>query len=503
MRRAVIRRPTIRRGHPPSRTRALRALRALSLPWLLCALLPTLLPTLLALPVGRAEPAGGPGPAATALEAGHRARRHCDLARARAQYDEVLLRDPLDPAARAGLGEVLLLAGQKEAALLQVELGLGTDRGRHSAALWRVRALVLLELRDVARARAAAIRAAALNPQCPRIQEALARAEYRAGDIAAAQDAYERAVRLDPLAEEANLRLGSGFGELLDEAPWREGALATLFARADEAWQAGRLGEASALFRLLCARAPDVYKFRLGLGLTLRALRWGEEVRLGEGAEDLYRHLPAPEPEGIRRVISGYDDLDEGTRHAVRVAVAPAARWLTALSEAGATHEILPLAVSLAEAEHRRALARQQTFDGRHYAHLRGVGGARAATGVEKLRDAAAFGFHTFAHEFAHQLHHHAFGEALRAEIEALYRQALRSGACLDWYAASNAEEYFAQGYEAFVSPVKRGCLKETQRHTRDELARRDPALYAFLTTHLDLGHETPTAMADFRSRLR
>ena len=72
------------------------------------------------------------------------------------------------------------------------------------------------------------------------------------------------------------------------------------------------------------------------------------------------------------------------------------------------------------------------------------------------------------------------------------------SGCCLDWYAATSLDEYFAQGYEAYVSHAKRGCLKETHRHTREELARRDPGLFVFLETHLDVSYESTQAMAAF-----
>ena len=51
----------------------------------------------------------------------------------------------------------------------------------------------------------------------------------------------------------------------------------------------------------------------------------------------------------------------------------------------------------------------------------------------------------------------------------------------LDYYAAANEEEYFAQGYEAFISDRKRPSAGVTGRHTNQELLKRDPELYQFL----------------------
>jgi hypothetical protein len=67
------------------------------------------------------------------------------------------------------------------------------------------------------------------------------------------------------------------------------------------------------------------------------------------------------------------------------------------------------------------------------------------------------------------------------AAIRHLYEKARREGRMLDYYAAANEYEYFAQGYEAFVSERKRPSAGVTARHTRSELAGRDPELYRFL----------------------
>ncbi|MHC5011771.1 MAG: tetratricopeptide repeat protein, partial [Planctomycetota bacterium] len=429
-------------------------------------------------------------------------RRRCDLSLARAAFERALDADLGNAEARAGLAEVALYEGRPDEAMAQAEHGLASAEGRRAASLWRVRALALLELGAYDLGRDSAALALALAPQDARVVEAYARAAFRTGDMETAREAYQRAVILDPDAEEANLRLGSGFGAAGDQRPWTEAPLDVLWRRALAAWDAGDLESAGFDFRTLCARAPDTYKFHLGLGLVRAAQRRRGEVRYGGDAAAAYLLLPGKDAAALERLAPGYGALTPLEQHVVRVSVAPASRWWDLLLASGASHAILSLSESLADAADRRHLVGNVTFDGRHYEHLRGVGGKHAATGAEKLRQAADFGFNTFAHEFAHQVMRFAFPAELVEEIDRLYEQAMEEGTALDWYAASNADEYFAQGYEAFVSHVKRGCLKETQRHTRRELKRRDPRLYAFLTEHLDLTHEADGALEAFWSHL-
>jgi len=126
-------------------------------------------------------------------------------------------------------------------------------------------------------------------------------------------------------------------------------------------------------------------------------------------------------------------------------------------------------------------IADEKTFDGRYYASIRGVGGRVAVCGIEYLDQAARGGFNTIAHEFAHQVHIAAMGKSEVKEIRSLYERARREGRMLDYYAAANEYEYFAQGYEAFISDRKRPSAGVTARHTNRELFTSDPELYKFL----------------------
>jgi len=111
-----------------------------------------------------------------------------------------------------------------------------------------------------------------------------------------------------------------------------------------------------------------------------------------------------------------------------------------------------------------------------------------AVSGIEYLDQAVRGGFNTIAHEFAHQVHIAALGKREIRKIHKLYESARRANRTLDYYAAANEYEYFAQGYEAFISKLKRPSAGVTGRHTSDELAGRDPELYNFF---LDLAEAT------------
>ena len=429
-------------------------------------------------------------------------RFRCDLPAARASLQHVLRSDPLDASARAGLAEVLYLEARSADALLEVDRGLAVPDARANADLWRVRALALIELRRYDEASEAAGRATSLAPFDSRAWESLARAAFHLGDMPACRAAYQQAVRLEPFAEEANLRLGNGFGPETAERPWEQAPQREAFAGALGCWDGGTLEEARDRFDGLIREHGDAFKYRLGLGSVLAERRRRHEVGGGWKARDLYALLPAPEVPELARVLPDYPRLCPARQHVVRVVTAPLRPWWPALVLAGATHDILEVPENLGDRESRRSLRTRDTFDGRHYDHVRGVGGLQGATGVEKIDEGADLTFHTLAHELAHQVLTYALPAELAGRVKALYARAVAEDRCLDYYAASNVDEYFAQGYEALVSHVKRGCLKETQRHTRVELRRRDPELYALLVEILDLAHETPEAMAPFLAAL-
>jgi hypothetical protein len=162
--------------------------------------------------------------------------------------------------------------------------------------------------------------------------------------------------------------------------------------------------------------------------------------------------------------------------------VAPLAEFLPKLARNGARHYLVPMDERVSDMAGLARLDDEQTFDGRYYASIRGVGGRVTASGMEYIEMAARGSFNTIAHEFAHQVHMTVMGRQDVKRIRELYERAVRDKRTLDYYAAANEYEYFAQGYEAYIATHKRPSAGVTARHTNQELLARDPELHAFFT---------------------
>jgi len=279
-----------------------------------------------------------------------------------------------------------------------------------------------------------------------------------AGDPAKAREKAGEAARADPTCLFAWLVLGSASFDLEDF----ESAL-------DAARKSIALDPRAPLPRTLFVTS-----------LTLKQ----ECKRLELSKIDFYEKFRAtetPEVPGIERVFPNYVSLTADGKKVVRTAVAPFARCLPALEKGKVVHFLLPLYRHFTDLSGMTEWKGQPTFDGRCYDAVRGAAGQFAVSGVETLWPATRLGFNVIAHEFAHQIHRYALGGEDQSEISRLYERAKKEGRCLDYYAAENEQEYFAQGYEAFVSPFKRPTSSETSKNTRADLEEKDPDFYGFL----------------------
>ncbi|HWP42115.1 MAG TPA: hypothetical protein VNO14_02680, partial [Blastocatellia bacterium] len=240
---------------------------------------------------------------------------------------------------------------------------------------------------------------------------------------------------------------------------------------------------AAAAARIALEVDPDGALAHLVLSYAMWALQ--ERARIEIGAVDfasLYYSSPAPPVfELTAEIFPNYRTLTRRQQVVIDRAVAPLAAYLPALARRGARHYLLPFDQRVTEIKEMDDVAGEKTFDGRHYASIRGVGGRITVSGIEYIELAASGGFHTIAHEFAHQVHMTALDRSDVKAVRRLYKQALSEGRTLDYYSSANEYEYFAQGYEAFISDRKRPSAGVTARHTRDELIARDPELYRFL----------------------
>lgn len=200
---------------------------------------------------------------------------------------------------------------------------------------------------------------------------------------------------------------------------------------------------------------------------------------IGSGNASVETVFPtAPLPAVVSEVFPDFDGLRPEEKNVLSSAIAPLAHFLPKLKHCGAKHYLLGLDRSLSDIPGYGGLADRTTFDGRFYGSLRGVGGVATVTGIEALTTASRGGFNTVAHEFAHQVHNCALDPSTRNRIEILFLNAKKEKRFLDYYSAANEWEYFAQGYEAFISIYKRPNAGVTGRHTREELKRIDPDLH-------------------------
>jgi tetratricopeptide (TPR) repeat protein len=209
-----------------------------------------------------------------------------------------------------------------------------------------------------------------------------------------------------------------------------------------------------------------------------------QEMKKLELAEDdfyaKFRALPVSEIPGIERVFVNFSSLSPDGRKVVLRAAAPFVEYFPALEKAGVFHYVLPLYRHLTHVDAMNPWKGKPTFDGRQYDAVRGAAGKTAVTGVETLWPSTRMGPNIIAHEFAHQVHHHALNGADKSAVTRLFRAAKKHGRCLDFYAGENESEYFAQGYEAYISPFKRPTGSETGKNTRDDLKKKDPDLFRF-----------------------
>ena len=258
---------------------------------------------------------------------------------------------------------------------------------------------------------------------------------------------------------------------------------AALIGLADVWLRHGDFERAAVAANLATSVDPDGALAHLELSCAYRGIN--ERARIEIGAVDFaalfYRQPPPPAYSLTREIFPHYRLLTRQQQVVIDAAVAPLAGFLPKLASRRARHYLLAFDQRPGDLQGFADVADAKTFDGRYYASIRGVGGRVTVSGIEYLDQAARGGFNTIAHEFAHQVHLTAMGKSDGREIRQLYERARQEGRMLDYYAAANEYEYFAQGYEAFISERKRPSAGLTGRHTNAELLISDPELHRFL----------------------
>jgi|GEM_PF-628763 len=435
--------------------------------------------------------------------------------RARGYYEKALHASPTDIAAMIGLAAVGILERDYNHATENLRKCLASEpQNSHIHAML---AHALLENNKISEAGEAAVRAIALDPYNVDAIYTLAsvRSSQRKADEA--RLLAQRVVSLDPfnvgarrvlsqyldgqtgyqqkVADPARRHYWSGRslkqqGDLTRAVTEFEAALqiepryyGALIGLADVWLRQGECERAAAAAKEATSVDPAGALAHLELSCAYRGIN--ERARIEIGAVDfaaLFYEQPAPPAYSLtREIFPNYDSLSRRQQAVIDAAVAPLAGFLPKLAQRKARHYLLSFDQRPVDLNGFIDVTDGKTFDGRYYASLRGVGGRVTVSGIEYLDQAARGGFNTIAHEFAHQVHIAALGKREVKQIRKLYERARREQRTLDYYAAANEYEYFAQGYEAFISERKRPSAGVTGRHTAHDLSDADPELYKFL----------------------
>ncbi|MCU0723096.1 MAG: tetratricopeptide repeat protein, partial [Planctomycetes bacterium] len=445
-----------------------------------------------------------------------------DVPAAHAFYAQAARLDPDSPRPAAGMGWIAVKLDRRREA--RISFGEALSKDDHHAPALAGLAFVAIEDGDFEGADDLLARAEEVDPESESVLAARSEWLYRRGDITGSTRLLRRLRAKNPDHLGALQRLASGYLEA-DRAPYSPPAVpeshdlavrqaaaryhALRFEEIDEilaphdtadapdgrpafyrgltALRAGNPRRALKHLRRAVEREPDHPRFLNAYCAAARRLIDAQCAEYGGGRDRENRlgaiaaALPVPEIAGAHGIVRDLDRLLPAERAAALRAIAPARERLRAMRRAGATHDLVDFDEGVAERPARRYLRGRRTADGRYYPDLRGVGGLNAATGIEMLIDSAELRFDTFAHEFGHQFHYQGLTAIERDVVTKLHLSARAADRCLDYYAASNEGEYFAQGYEAFVSPAKSPWRHALRRHTRAELALRDPPLFRFL----------------------
>lgn len=421
-----------------------------------------------------------------------------NYAGAEARLRRLLGRDPNNTRGHALLGRVLLENNKPNGAALEAQQAIVLDS--HNVEALTTLAFVRARERKPAEVRALARQVASLdefNSPARRLlsQYLDGKTGYERQVSDAARKRYHRG---RTLKQEG--KIAAAVAELEAALAIEPGYYQALLALGDVWLKEGDYERAATTARRAEAVDADGALAQLELSYAYRGMK--ERARIKIGAPNfaaMFDRRAAPPAFALTRVIlPDYASLTARQRAVIDSAVAPLAEYLPKLARAGARYYLLAYDQRPSEIRSLRDSAEEKTLDGRFYDSIRGVGGRVTVTGIEYLETAASGGANTIAHEFAHQVHLTAMGKAEVKTIHKLYEQARREGRVLDYYAAANEMEYFAQGYEAFISDYKRPSAGVTARHTNRELLMRDPDLYSFLVKTCGARSVLPPSLAGF-----
>lgn len=244
-----------------------------------------------------------------------------------------------------------------------------------------------------------------------------------------------------------------------------------------------RLDSAERVFLSLLERKKNYGPAHNGLAAVIKQ-RQLEYVANYASLEAAIDAQPLPVDSAFTRV---FKDLSyyPGVRveKMARQQLGPALAYAPFLARMGFTYTVPPLHIDLDEALHRKFFRTATTFDNRQWMDIRGAGGNNAAAGIEYVERGSHQERVVLLHEYVHQWHSAVLTDFEVRRIRDLYHRAMAAKRTLDYYASNNEHEFFAQSYEAFLTPVKVHPLNHKAMNTTADLIAKDPELYAFLDT--------------------
>ncbi len=404
-----------------------------------------------------------------------------DFVSAESRLRDFVSKTPQSSLARVTLARVYFENDRTADAEYEAARVLANDAGNEMAL--NLLAFIKATQRDASEARRLARRALDLTPNSPSLRRLLS--QYLDGQLGYAQQVpiaarrYYLQGKTLKQAGKINEAITELEAALKDEPLYYRAliALGDIWLRQEEYERAAAMAQ-----RALKADA-DGAAAHLILSYANAGIQ--ERARIALGAKDFtieFFNQTAPlKFNATAEIFPNYRSLSARQQFVVDAAVAPFATFLPTLTRRGARHYLISFDERASDIKGVEDVPDERTFDGRYFASLRGIGGRVTVSGLEYLEMATRAGYNTVAHEFAHQVHMNALAAVDLKRIRKLYENAVREERALDYYAAADEYEYFAQGYEAYVSLVKRPSTGATARHTRSELLQRDPDLFNFI----------------------
>lgn len=243
--------------------------------------------------------------------------------------------------------------------------------------------------------------------------------------------------------------------------------------------RAARLDSAQTTFARILARVRNYGPAHNGLAAVIKQ----RQVAVLSAFDSLERVIATTQLPPDPAFDSVFADLRQypGDRvlRMARAQMGPSVAYLPLLARQGKTFHVPALHHDLADAMDQKFFRGATTFDNRQWMDIRGVGSG--AAGLEYVERGSHWERNVLAHEYVHLVHGRAYTDAESRRIRQLYWDAMRDDATLDYYASNNESEFMAQAYEAYLSPVKVHPLNHKSMNVRADLARKDPATFAFV----------------------